>query len=103
MRAESHLLQDFDLVVQSFAEAVGTAVLPGVLDVAPSMTDSAGGRVELLHFGGGILFDLFCQLPVLDGVGIGSKNIMEELEGVHRLPENPKPQQRHSGGAACFR
>ena len=42
MQAKGHPLQDFDLVVQTFAEAVGFAVLPAVLDVAPPVADSVG-------------------------------------------------------------
>ena len=38
--------------------------------------------VDHLHLGGGILFDPFCQLLVLDRAGPGSKDVMEELEGV---------------------
>ena len=38
--------------------------------------------MDLLYIGGGILFDPFCQLLVLDRVGLGSKDIMEELEGI---------------------
>ena len=82
MQAKGHPLQDFDLVVQTFAEAVGFAVLPAVLDVAPPVADSAGGRVDLLYIGGGILFDPFCQLLILDRVGPGSKDIVEELKGI---------------------
>ena len=82
VQAKGHPLQDFDLVVQTFAEAVGFAVLPAVLDVAPPVADSAGGRVDLLYIGGGILFDPFCQLLILDRVGPGSKDIVEELKGI---------------------
>ena len=46
------------------------------------MADSAGGGVDLLRLGGGILFDPFCQPLVLGRVGPGNKDIMEELEGV---------------------
>lgn len=46
------------------------------------MANGAGGGVDLLHIGGGILLDPFCQLLVLDRVGSGSKDIMEELEGI---------------------
>ena len=76
MQAKGHPLQDFDLVVQTFAEAVGFAVLPAVLDVAPPVADSAGDGVDLLHIGGGILFNPFCQFLVLDRVGPGSKDIV---------------------------
>lgn len=82
MQAEGHPLQDLDLVVQAFTETIGSAVLPAVLDVTPPMADSAGCGVDLLHIGGGILFDPFCQFLVLDRVGPGSEDIMEELEGV---------------------
>src|SRR5699024_6197320 len=81
VQAKGHPLQDFDLVVQTFAEAVGFAVLPAVLDVAPPVADSAGGRVDLLYIGGGILFDPFCQLVILDRVWPGSKYIVEERKG----------------------
>ena len=81
MEAEGYTLQDLDLVVEAFAEAIGLAVLPAVLDVAPPVADGTGGGVDLLHIGDGILFDPFCQLFGLDRVGGGSKDIMEELEG----------------------
>ena len=51
MQAKGYPLQDFDLVVQTFAEAVGFAVLPAVLDVATPVADSAGGRVDLSYVG----------------------------------------------------
>nr|WP_275532596.1 hypothetical protein [Lachnoclostridium sp. An118] len=82
MQAKGHSLQDLDLVVQALTEAVGFPVLPVVLDVAPPVADGAGGGVDFLYLGSGILFDPFCQLLVLDKVGTGSKDIMEELEGV---------------------
>lgn len=46
------------------------------------MTDGVGSGVDLLHIGGSILFDPFCQLLILDRVGLGSKDIMEELKGL---------------------
>lgn len=46
------------------------------------MADGAGCGVDFFHIGGDILLDLFCYLFVLDRVGPGSKDIMEELEGV---------------------
>lgn len=82
MQAEGHPLQDPDFVVQSFTESIGFAILLAVLDIVPPVADGAGRGVDLLHIGGGILFDPFCQLLVLDRVGPGSKDIMEELEGV---------------------
>ena len=45
------------------------------------MADGAGCGVDFFHIGGDILLDLFCYLFVLDRVGPGSKDIMEELEG----------------------
>lgn len=33
-------------VVQAFAEAIGFAVFPAVLDVAPPVADGAGGGVD---------------------------------------------------------
>lgn len=81
MQAEGHPFQDLDLVVQAFTKAIGFAVFPAVLDVAPPVADGAGGGVDLLHLGGSKLSDPLCQLLVLDGVRKGSQDIMEELEG----------------------
>lgn len=59
MKAEDHSLQGFNFVVQALTEDIGSAVLPAVLYVAPPVSDGAGDGVDFLHFGGGILFDLF--------------------------------------------
>ena len=82
MQAESYPLQDFDLVIQSFAETAGFAVLSAVLDVDPPVADGVGGGMDLPHIGGGILFDPFCQLLVLNRIGAGSKDVMEELKNI---------------------
>ena len=51
------------------------------------MADGAGCGVDFFHIGGDILLDLFCYLFVLDRVGPGSKDIMEELEGVQTFDD----------------
>ena len=47
VQAESYPLQDFDLVIQSFAETAGFAVLSAVLDVDPPVADGVGGGMDL--------------------------------------------------------
>ena len=42
MQSKGHSLQNLDLVVQTLTGAVGTAILPGVLNVASPMADTVG-------------------------------------------------------------
>lgn len=79
MPTEGDPLENFDLVVKTFAEAVRLSVLPAVLDVSSPMADGAGGRVDFLHIRSRVLLDLFRQLILLDGVGEGGQDIVEKL------------------------
>lgn len=49
------------------------------------MADSAGCGVDFFHIGGGILFDLFSHLLILDRVGQGYHG---RTGGCHRLTED---------------
>lgn len=54
MDAITVVFQDIDLVVQSFAGSVGSAILPAVLDVRAVVPDGVGAPPGALMVGGGI-------------------------------------------------
>ena len=81
MKSEGNTLQDFDLVVQSFTQAVGFSIFPTVLYISAPVPYSAGSRVDFFYFRSGVLSDPFRQVFMLDRVGGRHQDFMKELEG----------------------
>ena len=87
MDAVTVAFQNLDLVVESFAGSVGSAILPAVLDVGAVVPDGVGAPPGALMVGGGISVKPVSEHSPLYRISRLLQDAMEPGEGVIGFPE----------------